>query len=456
MWNDPGPLAGGRSDGLLLFAHGARDERWALALQRLAARIAERDPGLRIALAYLEFQQPTLGEALSQLHASGARSIRLVPVFWSLGGHVARDLPQMLDAARQSLPGLAVEVLPVLSDLPGVEAALASGIFHLHQRRTRPQLSADEEFAAGSLLKEIGRGKKGSRSLARPDAQRLMGAMLEGRVPGPALGGILLALRMKGEQAEEIAGFLDAVEARLQRAPARSPGWVILPSYNGARSLPNLVPLLSLLLVQAGIPVLIHGMETEPATASKQRVTTRSILELLGIPACPHIGRAGDWFDRGHPAFAELPGFAPELAAMLALRPMMGLRNVGHTLVKLMVPAEGRALLVASYTHPEFGAMQDELFALDRRFAMSMRGTEGESVVSVRRTQAIDLWDEGVKRTVIAERSVEPDDGTLPAIDAASTAAWTRDVLEGRQPVPAGLKEQVQVIGRAFATSQAV
>jgi anthranilate phosphoribosyltransferase len=451
MYTDPGPIANDRSDALVLFAHGARDERWAIALHRLADRLSVLDPGLRIAVAYLEFQTPDLSAALADLHAAGARDISLVPVFWSLGGHVARDLPTMLDAARRDLPSLRVNVLPVLSDLPGVETSLASSIFHLHRRSTPlPLESVGTDFAVGPLLKEIGRGKKGSRSLPRADARDLMSAMLAGRVNPTAVGGVLLALRMKGEQAEEIAGFLDAVEASVLRAPAREPGWVVLPSYNGARNLPNLVPLLALLLVRSGVPVLLHGQHTEPAHIAKPRVTTRAILDMLGIPVCPSIARAGQWFDEGRPAFVDLPGFAPELAQLLALRAIMGLRNVGHTLAKLITPVVGKSLLIASYTHPEFGIMQDELFALNRSLAMSMRGTEGESVISVRRTQAIDLWRDGVKHTVIGERSVDPDGAELPSTDAEATAAWTRDVLVGARTVPAGIQEQVDAIRAAL------
>ena len=67
-----------------------------------------------------------------------------------------------------------------------------------------------ERFAAAPFIKEIGRGVKGARSMSREDARALYAAMLEGRVSDLELGAILLAMRIKGESVEELAGFMDA------------------------------------------------------------------------------------------------------------------------------------------------------------------------------------------------------------------------------------------------------
>jgi len=78
-----------------------------------------------------------------------------------------------------------------------------------------------EAFAAARFIKEIGRGKKGARSLSRGDAFDLYAAMLDGRVSDLELGAIMLAMRIKGESVEEIAGFLDAAEASFDALDAR-------------------------------------------------------------------------------------------------------------------------------------------------------------------------------------------------------------------------------------------
>src|SRR5437870_5105690 len=94
-------------------------------------------------------------------------------------------------------------------------------------------------FAAARFIKEIGRGKKGARSLSREDAYQLYAAMLDGRVSDLELGGIMLAMRIKGESVDEIAGFLDAAEASFEQLPVPAGAYapIAIPSYNGSRQM---------------------------------------------------------------------------------------------------------------------------------------------------------------------------------------------------------------------------
>src|SRR5689334_21853475 len=93
-----------------------------------------------------------------------------------------------------------------------------------------------KSLAAARFIKEIGRGKEGARSLSRDDAFALYEAMLEGHVSDLELGAILLAMRIKGESTNEIAGFLAAAEASLNwiTAPSGNHAPVVIPSYNGS------------------------------------------------------------------------------------------------------------------------------------------------------------------------------------------------------------------------------
>ena len=132
----------------------------------------------------------------------------------------------------------------------------------------------------GTLIREIGRGAHGARDLGEEDAYRMFAAMLDGAVSELELGGIMIALRIKGESVDELRGFQRAAAERMQHlvAPAGAPRPVVLPSYNGARRQPNLLPLLALLLARAGCPVLIHGVLDDFG-----RVTSTAILHELGI-----------------------------------------------------------------------------------------------------------------------------------------------------------------------------
>src|SRR3954465_4557868 len=113
-------------------------------------------------------------------------------------------------------------------------------------------------------IKEIGRGKQGARPLDRAQAADLFGQVLDGTVTGLEVGAFCMAMRIKGETPDEMAGFLDATLPRMQRIPTESGKPLgVLPSYNGARRLPALTPLLAVLVAQQGFPVAMHGHATE-------------------------------------------------------------------------------------------------------------------------------------------------------------------------------------------------
>jgi sirohydrochlorin cobaltochelatase len=88
-------------DGLLLFAHGARDPAWARPFEEVARRIAAQRPGMPLALAYLEFLSPGIAEAGRGLAAQGCRRIHIVPMFLGGGGHVRRDVPPLVEQLRE-------------------------------------------------------------------------------------------------------------------------------------------------------------------------------------------------------------------------------------------------------------------------------------------------------------------------------------------------------------------
>jgi anthranilate phosphoribosyltransferase len=303
-----------------------------------------------------------------------------------------------------------------------------------------------EPFAAARFIKEIGRGKDGARSLSRADAQQLYAAMLDGRVSDLELGGILLAMRIKGESVEELAGFLDAAEASFDRvqAPAGRYAPIVIPSYNGSRHMANLTPLLALLLAREGVPVLVHGVVHDP-----NRITTAEIFQELGLSQADSVHEGEAQFARHEPVFMTIEALAPRMAYLLSLRRILGVRSSTHTLVKIMQPFAGPALRLTSYTHPEYFEMLTHYFTTAapaaRGDAFLMRGTEGETVANAKRAQQIDWFHDGERTTLVQKQAAVDELPPLPeARDAVTTAAWIRAALAGEQPVPASIAEQVE------------
>lgn len=288
-------------------------------------------------------------------------------------------------------------------------------------------------------IKVIGRGKDGAKPITREQACDLFGQVLDGTVTDLEIGGFCLAMRIKGETPEEMAGFLDATYQRMQRFPASGKPVVVLPSYNGARKLPVLTPLLALLLARHGLPVLVHGTATESS-----RIFASEVLSALDIHALTAIRTIAD----GEVVFAATELLCPGLKRLLDVRRAVGLRNPAHSLVKIMNPCLGKALVVSSYTHPEYAISMGQTFELIGANALLLRGTEGEVVADARRTPQMEAFIAG-KRSLLQE--AQP--GTLASvpdlpreIDSASTAAYIRAVLAGTHAVPASIARQVEHI----------
>ena len=114
--------------GLILFAHGARDPRWAAPFDQVAARIRAARPALAVETAFLDFMQPDLAGAAARLAPPGARHIDVVPMFLGAGGHVRADLPPMVDALRSAHPQTHFALHPAIGEIDAVIGAMAEAI----------------------------------------------------------------------------------------------------------------------------------------------------------------------------------------------------------------------------------------------------------------------------------------------------------------------------------------
>jgi sirohydrochlorin cobaltochelatase len=114
------------SAGLLLFAHGARDPRWAQPFEAVAERVRAARPGTPVGLAYLEFMTPGLPEAGADLVARGCQRVEVMPLFLGAGGHVRKDLPVLMEALRSAHPGVQFGLHPAVGEVESVVHAMAA------------------------------------------------------------------------------------------------------------------------------------------------------------------------------------------------------------------------------------------------------------------------------------------------------------------------------------------
>ncbi|MCL4758858.1 MAG: DNA-binding protein YbiB [Rhodocyclaceae bacterium] len=297
-----------------------------------------------------------------------------------------------------------------------------------------------------SMIKEIGRGAKGSKPLATEDAEALFGDMLDGRVPDLELGAIIIALRIKSESLDELLGFKRAIDARCARIEVPDgPRCVVLPTYNGARRQANLMPLLALLLARENVPVLIQGRHD-----FETRSSPFELLAQLGIHPAEDVDAAAGQLAAGRIACLALEHLLPGLDRLLALRLRFGVRGSAHTMAKLVDPSRGRSVRVVAVTHPEYLERMHDFLLADGGRAMLLRGTEGEAFANPRRRPCMEVFrDTSAEVAWLAEEGGSPPLAGLPDVpDIVGNAALIRAMLAGEVPIPQPILDQLTALVR--------
>ena len=113
-----------KHSGLILFGHGSRDPRWAEPLHYVQKLIGVSQPGLPVKLAFLELMTPTLPEAVQALADDSVTAIQVIPFFLGQGGHVRRDLPDLIAEIQQRHPQLSIRLAPAVGESTDVLQAI--------------------------------------------------------------------------------------------------------------------------------------------------------------------------------------------------------------------------------------------------------------------------------------------------------------------------------------------
>lgn len=110
--------------GYVVFAHGSSIESANEAVRAVAQEMARRGDLNHVVAAFLGGGQPDLDGAVRQLANEGVRRVVIIPYFLTLGLHLQRDLPKLIEDALQSNAGIEIEMTPPLDGHPAMVEAL--------------------------------------------------------------------------------------------------------------------------------------------------------------------------------------------------------------------------------------------------------------------------------------------------------------------------------------------
>lgn len=240
-------------------------------------------------------------------------------------------------------------------------------------------------------LREIGQGPKNCRDLTREEARDALDLILSQQVPRSQMGAFLLIERFKGESAEELLGFADAVRARARTIRPRVEGLLDVGSpYDGRKRSLVVSPAASLVAAAAGVPVVMHGEKDMPP---KHGVAVGDVLEALGVDVDAEPEEVERSIEEVGFGYMRSARFVPDLFALKDLREEIALRSNINTIEKLYNLAGADYSLIGLTHLPYLEKMLEAVKGMGFRRVMILQGIEGNEDAPTSRPCRVFQWD---------------------------------------------------------------
>ncbi len=278
----------------------------------------------------------------------------------------------------------------------------------------------DSDFMR-DVLQRIATGPTLSKDLPREDAFRAMRIILEGRADDVQAGVFFIALRMKRETDEELAGILAAINAGITPLPLSVDHLInIVDPYDGYLRGSPAAPFLPAVLAACGLTVLTHGVQS---MGPKFGASHHSVLDAAGVPVSLSMQKAATLLesDRCGWAYVSQSALSPELAGLAQLRTRIVKRPCLTTLevaINAFTPRAG-SHMVTGFVHKPYPPVYAKV-AAEGGFASSIlvRGVEGGVTPSLTQASRYFTSQDGASLVQIeldpAQLGIECEERAVP------------------------------------------
>jgi anthranilate phosphoribosyltransferase len=239
------------------------------------------------------------------------------------------------------------------------------------------------------------------RDLSRDETREVMGEIMVGEATPAQIGGFLVALRAKGETADEIAGCAEAMRSHVLAVRPRRDDLVDTAGTggDGARTI-NISTAAALVAAAAGAAVAKHGNRAVSSASG-----SADVLEALGFSLEQEPRRIEQSIDELGFGFLFAPSHHPAMRHAAPVRKELATRTVFNVLGPLTNPAGARAQVVGVYSPGLVRTIADVLATLGARRAFVVHGAGGIDELSpVGPNLVAEVVDGGVR-----ERTLDPE-----------------------------------------------
>ena len=281
------------------------------------------------------------------------------------------------------------------------------------------------------VLQKVSRGEKLSKDLTREEARQALTWIFEGEASEFQIGAFFSAMRMKGESAEETAGFVDAVRERATLFhPNLEDAVDFGEPYDGKVKTLHLTVPVALILAAAEVPVVLHSTQDTPV---KKGVETRGILEALGVNTTEPLPFQ-PILEHEKIVFLPTEKLIPDFAKLRPYREAFGLRPFAKHIEKIFNLANASTQMVGIYHRPYLEPMGNALALLGTKRAFVIQGVEGFTEFFLSRKTLILKVDEGKNESLWLDPAAfgfRGEEELSPGPTADTHARRILEILEG-------------------------
>ena len=251
------------------------------------------------------------------------------------------------------------------------------------------------------------------RDLTSDDMAAVVGAIMDGQATPAQIGGLLTALRMKGETVGEVVGAARAMRERMLRVTVEGTSTSLIDTCgtggDGSGSV-NVSTLAAFIVAGCGVKVAKHGNR-----ALSSRSGSHDVLEALGIDPAPPPPLAARALAEANLAFLFAPLYHAATKAVAAPRRELGFRTVFNLLGPLTNPASAPFSVNGVFALDRCELMARAHQALGTRRAWVVHGEGGLDEIAPRGATFVAELRDGDVRTF----EVTPESFGVPAADPA-------------------------------------
>src|SRR5579884_215468 len=223
------------------------------------------------------------------------------------------------------------------------------------------------------LVHKVGAGEKAAQDLTYEEAREAAQLLLSGEATAAQAGGLLIAMRVKGETNDEMRAFTEVCrDYNLPLMLRRGIAPLDVPVYAGKKIFFHAIIPAAFLIAACGCPVLLHGFSGAPG-----RLGVADVLGALGVCVDFTPQEGATILERNQFLYLDVAKFNPPLHRFQLLRNELGVRTIFNAIARMVDPADSGRHLIGISHPPYFEKTLEVLKLLGSRRVLIVRGVEG-------------------------------------------------------------------------------